>query len=173
MIADATASNNKFDPTLDPQIVYGFFIDNGIPLRVLTRHAAYAASITPQFYNEISTVNLVWEHLRKIQSSAIYSLWQFANNNPPEHRQNRSWFCKTFCDRADIPISADESPWQYVKNLALYDPLTTMWMLYPDLFTPNCREINGVEHQIVGLSSDETGVIDKYALISKLKQYLI
>lgn len=173
MIADPTASNNRFDPTLDPQSVYNFFLDNGIPLRVFTRHAAYAASITPQFYEDIADINVVGAHLKKIQRSAIFSLWQFANNNPPEHRQNRAWFCKTFCGTEGLGISADDSPWEYVKNLSIYDPLTAAWMMFPELFCPSTKEINGIEHQIVGLSPEESGILDKGVLLSRVKRLLV
>ena len=173
LIADPTASNNRFDQTLNPQMVYDFFVNNQIPLRVLTRYAAYAAGVTPEFYDEVQSVNTLGKHLHTIQEASLKSLWQFANGNPPEHRQNRQWFSKTFCGMDDVPISADESPWQFLKKLSLYDPLTSVWMVRPELFNPSSHMINGVEHQIVGLSADETGVIDPDGAIAFLKQTLL
>lgn len=172
MVADPTASNNKFDKTLDPQTVYDFFIDNGIPLKILTRFAAYAAGITPEFYEDVKDINPVGAHLHKIQQSALMHLWQFACSNPPEHRQNRQWYSQTFCGLPDLPISAEENPWPYVKKLALYDPLTVMWMQFPQVFNPSGRVINGVEHQIVGVSADTPGIPEPDVVIAKLKTFL-
>lgn len=143
MIADPTASNNRFDQTLNSQIVYDFFVNNRISLRVFTRYAAYAAAITPSFYDSLKNVNSIGSHLNRIQTDSIQSLWQFASSNPPEHRQNRRWFSQTFCSIDDLPIRSSDSVWRFVKKLAIYDPLTTMWMVYPELFAPSSRTING------------------------------
>ena len=165
MVVDPTASNNKFDEKLNPQKVYDFFIKNGIPLRVLTRYAAYKAAITPQFYEDIKDVNAVGSHLHKIQQAAIFALWQFANSNPSGHRQNRQWFCNTFCGLNDLPTGQDESPWQFVKKLSIYDPLTVMWMVYPEFFCSEDRNIGGVTHQIVGVSPALPGVLKPATVI--------
>ncbi len=169
-LADPTASNNKFDRLLDCQAVYDWFIDQGIPLHVLTRHAAYAASVTPDFYDRLATVNTVGAHLAKIQQSSIASLWQFANSNPPEHRQNRGWFIKTFTDEEELPITAEQSPWDYIKRLSLYDPLTVMWMVYPEFFKPSLSEKDDV--QIVGLSREESGIPEPGLLMKCLEGLL-
>ena len=172
MIADLTASNNKFDATLNPQAVYDLFVSQYVPLNVLSRHAAYAAGVTPSFYGKLNQINRVGQHLYAIQKQAIDSLWQFACANPPEHRQNRSWFCKTFCGADDLPITVTDSPWPHVKKLAIYDPLTTLWMFFPELFRPEVRTINGVEHQIVGVSSESDGVVNGAKAIEKVLEIL-
>jgi inosine-uridine nucleoside N-ribohydrolase len=171
LIVDPTASNNKFDKSLDPQRVYKFFVSECIPLNVLTRYAAYAASITPEFYLELRGVNLIGKHLESIQHAAINSLWNFACANPPEHRQNRQWFTKTFCDCEDIPIDDGESPWGYVKNLSIYDPLTSLWMVRPDLFKPSTKTIYNQTHSIVGLSPEENGIVDKVNTVNTIKNF--
>lgn len=173
LIVDKTASNNRFDVTLDAQMVYDFFIEQDISLNVLTRNAAYAANITPTFYERIKDINQVSRHLVKIQRLAMDAFWDFACSNPSEHRQNRQWFCKTFCNQEDIPLGADESPWQYVKKLAIYDPLTALWMCYPDLFAPSARTFNGTTHQIVGLSAEENGVPNGSELISVIESLVV
>lgn len=173
LIADPTASNNKFDKTLDSQVVYDFFVNNGIPLKVLTRFAAYAASVTPDFYENLNSINKVGNYLYKIQRKSIEGLWHTVNSNPPEHRLNREWFCKTFCKVDSLPIGSDESPWEYVKSLSLYDPLTSVFMLMPHLFHPSSQSINGVEHQIVGHSANLHGVVDKVLILEELKSYLV
>ena len=173
IIADPTASNNVFDKSLDPQQVYDFFVRNQIPLRILTRHAAYAAPITPEFYKSIQSLNPVGDYLHRIQEAAINSLWQHANSNPSDHRQNRAWFCRTFCDQEDLPISAQQNPWRFVKKLAIYDPLTTLWVVYPQLFDPSERIINGVRHQIVGLSPEQSGVPDAAKIMDALQDLLL
>lgn len=183
IIADPTASNNKFDKTLDPQWVYDLITQRRIPLHVLSRHAAYACGITPQFYEQLAHLNPIASHLYRVQKEATYSLWQFANSNPPEHRQNREWFCKTFCGVEDIPLPAEENPWEYVKKLAIYDPLTTMWMAFPHMpqFQPELCVVydeqegplvSGVNCEILGLSAEQTGIKDGTSILTKMTKIL-
>lgn len=146
MVVDMTASNNKFDKTLDAQTVYDFFIDAGISLNVLTRHAAYQAYVTPDFYEDKADNNEACAYLYNIQHEAIKALWDYARNNPPTERLNTKWFSETFCD---VYLEPDEEePWKYMRRLSLYDPITTVWALYPEWFIPETRVIDGVEHSI-------------------------
>lgn len=172
MIVDPTASNNKFDTSIDAQSVYNFFVSNSIPLRVLTRYAAYSVPITTKFYEDLAGINIVGAHLNKIQRQVVRGFWEFANKNPVEHRQNRSWFCQTFCEVEDIPLKAKDDPWPYVRKTALYDPLTALWMIHPEFFSPSSMEINGVSHQIVGVSPSNSGIPDQKTVLNVIKGLL-
>lgn len=154
---DYTASNNTFSiGTIHPQTVYDFFLFAKIPLRILSRHAVYEVPLHPGIYSELS--GGVAPYLASVQKAALQGLWDFAASNPPEHRQNRQWFSENICKMPDLPIGGGEDPFPYVKSVFAYDPLTSLWMLQPELFQPSTREIYGVEHQIVGLSKDVTGI---------------
>lgn len=172
LVVDKTASNNKFDPELDATEVYQFFIENQIPMTVVTRFAAYQVGVTPDFYEKLRNVNALGKHLHKIQQEAINHLWKFAASNSSEHRQNRQWFSQTFCDMDDIGISADESPWEMVKRFALYDPITTLAMMYPDLFEPDERVLHGVPHRIIGVSKEQHGIKDVNETLLALRALL-
>lgn len=168
---DETASNNKFD--LNSAI--GFHakaLQLEIPLRILTRFAAYDCFVDTEFYNGLAVKNKVGRYLFEIQKSSIDGLWQYANSNPSTERQNRNWFCKTFCKQDDIPVSADASPWSYIQGFSLYDPVTVTWILYPELFSPENCNIDGVVHSIVGLSQVESGVTDPSQVINLIKELI-
>lgn len=170
VIADPTASNNKFDPTLNAQLAYDWFINNQIPLNVLTRNAAYATSVSPSFYDLLAEINEVGAYLKRIQSKAIMNPWNIARSGTND-RLTTQWFAKRFCDLSDLdPVIED--PWPYVKKLSLYDPLTLVWMLYPDLFSPSFNAINGVEHSICGLSDNESGVECPDSVIEHINHWL-
>jgi hypothetical protein len=169
MVVDPSASNNKFCEHIYPaQSIYDWFIDQGIPVRVLTRHAAYAVQIPKDFYSRIDSE--VGRYLDKIQRAALQGFWDFfSSNDPAITRQNRFSFAKNFCGMEDLPIQTGEDPWDYVKGFHAYDPLTTMYMTQPGFFRPNCKVIRGVPCEIVGLSAENNGIKYPEALLSSLE----
>lgn len=169
LVIDNTASNNKFDLNSSNKF-YSKLKELNIPLKVLTRFAAYSCFVSTDFYNELANQSAVGKYLKNIQQSSITSLWKYANSQPDTERQNRKWFCTTFCKQEDIPVSAEESPWIYIKGFSLYDPLTALWIIYPELFSPSIQTIDNIEYNIVGVSSDNPGVINSENLIKVLKE---
>ena len=169
LVIDNTASNNKFDLDSSNKF-YSKLKELHTPLKVLTRFAAYSCFVSTDFYNELANQSAVGKYLKNIQQSSITSLWKYANSQPTTERQNRKWFCTTFCKQDDIPVSVEESPWEYIKGFSLYDPLTALWVIYPELFNPTIQTINFTEYNIVGVSSDNPGVIDSENTIKVLKE---
>lgn len=171
MIADPTASNNKFSQNeIDCQHVYDWFIDHKIPVKVLSRHTAYAVDLPRDLYRSLD--GSVGEYLQRVYRGSMQKFWVYYNSNPIEHRQNRYAFARNFCGLDDLPIAADGDPWEYIKGVKAYDPLTTLYAVYPELFLPSKRTIRGVECEIVGLSKEETGMKDPIAVADKLMQLI-
>ena len=133
-------------------------------------HHKFKVGVNTNFYNELATKNKVGAYLHNIQKSSITSLWEYANTQSSTERQNRQWFCKTFCNQNDIPIERTDSPWEYIKGFSLYDPVTAIWMIYPEYFQPSNLVINNVECSIVGISAENNGVKEADRIISKIKE---
>ena len=169
LIIDNTASNNKFD--LDSaHIFHSEAIKLGMPLNILTRFAAYECFVDKKFYDQLATRHKVGAYLQNIQKSSITSLWEYANNQPTTERQNRQWFCNTFCGQDNIPIASTESPWEFIKGFSLYDPATVVWMLLPDYFQPLSLVIKDTKHSIVGVSAESNGVVNGHNIINKIEE---
>ena len=167
MVADLTASNHKFcQDEIDCQLIYDWFIDRGIPVRVLSRHAAYAVDLPKDLYASLD--GLVGEYLTRVHRASIQEFWNYFSSNPIDHRQNRFAFAINFCRMEDLPILTGEDPWEYIKGTRAYDPLTTLYAVYPELFNPSCRTIRGVKCEIVGLSKDDPGMEHPAAVADKL-----
>lgn len=169
MIADPTATNNKFcESSVPAQTVYDWFIDNGIPVKVLSRHAAYAVPLPKTFYQSLD--GKVGAYLASVFRAQNQEFWNYFSSNPIEHRQNRYSFAKNFCGLDDLPIATGEDPWIYISGTIAYDPLTTLYAVYPALFEPSCKTIRGVECEIVGLSAEETGIPNRFMVADCLIQ---
>jgi inosine-uridine nucleoside N-ribohydrolase len=105
----------------------------GIPLKVLSKEAAYQAAVSPGFYESIArTEHPVGQYLKNVQKSALQGLWEgIASGLIPN--LTFKWFFETFTSTRPInsaletmkqhPLSFDQI-WQRVTKLNLYDPLT-------------------------------------------------
>jgi inosine-uridine nucleoside N-ribohydrolase len=172
LVVDLTATNNRCDPNLSVALeLHSLLLQLCIPLKICTRYAAYAAAVTPQFYDELArSGGSVGQYLQRIQQSVVEAFWQYACRQPATSRQNRFWFAQRFCKRPDLPCPPDESPWAYVCSLHLYDPIAALWLAYPDEFVPRSEQINGVPVSIVGLSDEEHGLVNPARIIRLIKE---
>ncbi|MDA8456627.1 nucleoside hydrolase [Acidovorax sp. GBBC 3334] len=112
----------------------------GIPLRIVTKEAAYQAAVPPQFYESLGqSGHRVGTYLEAIQRDSLQQLWQGIASGEIDKLDKR-WFYDTFVartaeDGADPPAFDDwkrdteASPaavWEHVSRLNLYDPLTLL-----------------------------------------------
>ncbi|CAH0445933.1 hypothetical protein LMG10661_02076 [Ralstonia syzygii subsp. syzygii] len=107
----------------------------GIPLRVVTREAAYRAAVPRAFYEDVAqSGHPVGLYLKDVQKNALNALWNgiseglFAKLDKP-------WFFNTFIaregDHGDAAAWAARAPtfediWEQVTRLNLYDPMTLL-----------------------------------------------
>lgn len=134
---DKRAYNNLTDATA-AKIFYRGVQAAGIPLKILSKEAAYRAAVSPSFYEDIGdTGHVVGQYLRDVQKSALEGLWNgILNGELPKHL-NLRWFFDTFTSKKpgdeelerleSQPPSFDEM-WNggEITKLNLYDPLALL-----------------------------------------------
>lgn len=106
----------------------------GIPLRILSKEAAYRAAVPPAFYEGIArNGHPVGEYLRDVQKNALKGLWEGIQANLIPGLDT-AWFFRTFvAAQPQDPAAADQQGamsfdaiWPQVTKLNLYDPLTLL-----------------------------------------------
>lgn len=184
IIPDMSAQNHAFDKESA-----GFFYervqDIGIPMTVLSRHAADAAKLPRAVYDDMAaTGHPIGIRLRDAQKDAIEELWKRAclpAEDPARHklpaRCDKAWFCTAFCGGQGMDRKGSDSIWDLVQSFLLYDPCTLVAAI------PNWREVffepivvegpHGVEHLVIGLSKDDHNVRDGKALSQFLHTSLV
>ncbi len=185
---DPTAQNVKFD-TDSAGVLYKQLQLMGIPMTILTRHAAAAAKVPRAIYDEMAdTGHPVGVRLREAQKTAIEELWRRANL-PDGHadrmglpgRCNAAWFRGAFLGGQGDDRGADDGIWDLVQTFMLYDPMT-LFAAVPSLreyfFEPEVIEVcdaNGhpVEHLVIGVSAARHGVSHPEELASYLTKALV
>ena len=134
---DKRAYNNLTDATA-AKLFYRDVQAAEIPLKFLSKEAAYRAAVSPGFYEDIGeTGHVVGQYLRDVQKSALEELWNgIIKRELPEHL-NLRWFVNTFTSKKPgdeelkqlerQPPSFDEM-WNggEITKLNLYDPLTLL-----------------------------------------------
>ena len=107
----------------------------GLPLIVVTRSAAVAASMPPFFFEELaSTGHPIAIRLRTAAMDSMSSLW-FRTNQPAnsEARQelhvkcDRGWFSHSFCGKADLSnLDATSNIWPYITEVRVDESLVIL-----------------------------------------------
>ncbi|KFA27575.1 nucleoside hydrolase, partial [Xanthomonas vasicola pv. musacearum NCPPB 4384] len=106
----------------------------GIPLRILTKEAAYKAAVPPAFYEGIArSGHPVGEYLHNVQKNALKGLWEGIQANLIPGL-DMAWFFRTFvAAEPQDPAAAGQQNaiafdaiWPQVTKLNLYDPLTLL-----------------------------------------------
>ena len=123
MLEPDSAHNNMFDLEA-AQFVHRRCQELGIPLLVVSRHAAYSCTVPRQMYDELAaTGSHIGKHLQMIQRSSIERLWQRAAS--PEGsaeraglpaRCDKQWFAATFCAGKGAERDAGASIWDLVVS---------------------------------------------------------
>lgn len=185
---DPTAQNVKFDVP-SAEFLYRQLQLFGIPMTILTRHAAGGAKVPRSIYDEMAnTGHIVGVRLRDAQRTAIEELWKRANRpvGDPKRaglpaRCDPAWFRGEFLAGNGADRGPEDSIWDLVESFMLYDPLT-LFAAIPSLrgyfFEPVVLEIpnaNGhpVEHMFIGISKNRHGVSHPEELSTYLLQALV
>ncbi|MFC0140668.1 type III secretion system effector XopQ [Erwinia mallotivora] len=106
--------------------------DLGIPLRIVTKEAAYRTAVSPAFYEGLAkSGHPVGQYLRDVQKSALKGLWEGIQAGLLPGLNNE-WFGRTFMTNAETPAEEKKEAhsfddiWPKVTKLNLYDPLTLL-----------------------------------------------
>lgn len=166
------AANNMFDKDAS-DFTYDWLQAEGVPLTVVSKEAAYGCRFHFSFYDELAaTGNPIGIKIRDRQRPALEKLWREANAEPgselrgslPE-RCDRQWFVGTFLDGHE-PGEVEEI-WEQASGVGkfqLYDSLNVAAVTRPEYFGPELVTVGGVEHQVIGVSKNKTGIKDEAGL---------
>ena len=112
-----------------------------MPLVIVSRHAAYAAKMPRDVYDELAlSGSAIGWRLRNAQRDSIEALWKRASAPPdtvPPARNStrkglparcdRRWFLKTFCNGRDDPARTGDDPvWDLVDGFMQYDSMAIL-----------------------------------------------
>ena len=153
--------------------------DLNVQLVILSSSATAAAPLPSFVYDELATLgHPVALRLRESQCAALQAMWRCATapTGHPLRRGfvgDRAWFARTFCGGADLAaVSEDRHIWPYVKEFNLLDPLGLLACHPATLeafYEAAVKELDGVEHMVIGTSADRSGVRD----CAKLRSYIL
>jgi len=176
-----TANNNTFDFPAALQF-YQRVQQLGIRLNVLTRFAAYGCPMPRKVYDVMrATKNPIAERLFLAQRTSIEGLWKRCNaagearlGLPP--RCDKEWFCKTFLKGSGNDRSGNDSVWDLVQTLNMYDVLALVyavphlaWRFFEPSLLGGSATFGGEAARLVGISPKQTGVKDREVL----RQFII
>lgn len=183
LIPDLSAQNHAFDAEAT-MLVYSRLQNLGIPMTVVSRHAAGAAKVPRSVYEEMAaTGHPVGIRLLESQREAIEGLWHRAclpagdprRNGLPD-RCDRLWFSNNFCVGRAANLDESEPVWELVETVALNSPCALVAAI-PNLrehyFASHVVEVNGVEHLVIGISPITNNVRSPRALASFLQSTLV
>ena len=147
---------------------------------VVSRFAGYAASLHGFAFDELATVgHPVGKRMRDDQVADLNALWRRAARPLGDPRReglpverDRAWFASRFCGHQDLDsISDDRTIWAYVSMIPPHDALALL-AAHPTtlehFFEVEVKEVNGVQHLVVGTSDEVSGVRDSQQLRSFL-----
>ncbi|NKA16084.1 RipB-effector family protein [Ralstonia solanacearum] len=107
----------------------------GIPLRIVTREAAYRAAVPRTFYEDMAqSGHVVGQYLKDVQKHALNTLWDGIDQGRIA-KLDKHWFFNTFIAReigqGDAAAWAArnhtfDAIWEQVVRLNLYDPMTLL-----------------------------------------------
>lgn len=174
------AANNSFDPK-SAEFVYEWLQSQNIPMSVLTRNAAYACKFDIGFYESlVKADNTIGRGIRDRQRPATEHLWKAANapsgseaRGTLPDRCTRKWFVDAYLDGID-PGNV-ENIWDPTLKIGTfqYDPLNVASVARPELFVPTKITVDKTEHQVIGLSSSESGIANADSLRKDISDNII
>jgi inosine-uridine nucleoside N-ribohydrolase len=138
-VADQRAYNNTTHQD-SADFVYRCAQELGLPLVVVTKEAAYAASSPRTLYDGMAaTQNPIGVYLQKQQKESLAKLWDGIHQGHAPPALNTEWFLTTFTD-VDLTsptgkaVLSDvkahdrdfEKVWKLVSKFNLYDPLALL-----------------------------------------------
>uniref|UniRef100_A0A7S4SA71 Guanylate cyclase domain-containing protein n=2 Tax=Ditylum brightwellii TaxID=49249 RepID=A0A7S4SA71_9STRA len=173
-----TAYNNNCDAP-SAAYVYQKCQELCIPTITLSRYAAYGCPIpTAVLDNLKKTEHMVVNNIVNVRTASINELWKKVNMPTSDTRReklpprcNRLWFCQTFLGRDDVETDGASPIMSHVEKLNMYDPLALLCCVpaYREAhFRMETVTVNGVPQSVVGLSQDQTGIVDPEVLCAEL-----
>jgi hypothetical protein len=175
-----TAANNAFDMG-SAVYFYRRIQELAIPMTILTREAAYACPVPRSIYERLAaTGHPVGIKLLNSQRYLIEDLWRRANlpGDDPARKKlparcDKKWFCTVFCAGMGLDRTSADSIWDLIQSFNLYDPMTLIAAI-PKLcrrfYDPTEVAVNGITHQIIGVSKKHHGVRDGKRLARYMTQ---
>lgn len=174
------SANYGFDPDA-ASFAITFFQKHNIPIVFVSRFCAYASQLPRQVFDDIqNTGHCLGYYLFNVAQTGFQLLWNRANlplgdeSRSLPDRCDRQWFLDTFCD--GIKVTDDKNIWPYIKKISAYDPLALIACsskLSRKFFVPQEIKVGEVNHQVIGLSKDDSGVRDARSLVQFVRDGLI
>lgn len=133
VVPTKNATNNGHD-FFAAEYVYTQIQRMEIPLMVLSKHAAYAASVERSLYDTMAaTGHPIGFRLLRIQRTMIQYLWWRANLAGDDPRRDglppvlgREWFFKAFFEGEPTTRGPEDSIWDLIKRFNMYDQMACM-----------------------------------------------
>ena len=148
-----TAANNAFDEAASAAL-YAALQDLKVPMVVVTREAAYACPVPRRVYDDIAaTGSPIGVRLQAAQRTSITALW----------RRTHADGAARLCGGAGGGRGAQDEVWDLVRSFNMYDAVALIAAsprLRREHFDPTVVAVGGVDHAVIGLSRDESGVRD-------------
>lgn len=182
MLPDS-ATNNNYD-LVSAEFLYRKLQELGIPMTVVSRHAAHAAKAPQVVYAEMAgTAHPVGTKLSQSHRVFVADFWRAVNASADDAahealpaRWNRDLFLDNFCNGAGRDRSPEDSVYDLVVHATFSDPIALIAAV-PELskryFQPACVTVRGTEHQVIGVSRNRPCLLDGTALISFLLDNLL
>lgn len=162
------ANNNTFNFDA-AELVYEWCQKRCIPMVVTMRDLAYAAPFHFAMYEQAAELaSPIGACMRDRQGASLQTLWQRAHapvaseeRGPLPADRDRAWFVKVFCEGNDPGITAEEQILPHAAKFNLYDPINAMAAvdaLREHFFAPTKVKVNGITHEIIGISKQNPGI---------------
>lgn len=179
---DSAYNNNCDLPAAN--LVYERCQELGVPTMTLSRWAAYGCPVRPKLMDELAkTKHMVAANIRRKSKDSLEQLWNkviLPCDHPRREklpaRCDTKWFYKTFCGTEDVPEELPTSIWSQVEKLNMYDPLAVLICVssYRDRhFSCKVKNVNGVDHLVVGTSESETGISNHLSLYKEYSSLFV
>ncbi|MCS5596471.1 MAG: hypothetical protein NZ828_04395 [Alphaproteobacteria bacterium] len=178
------ASNNRFGQHLnrDPsnmvsdaaRRLYKELQLQNIPTTIVTREAAYAVQVPPEYYSSLTaSAHPTALRLEAMQKYMIHALLEDVLQYKDHPRLTPEWFAATYLhdptqDLNALLQNADDLMVQ-IKGFNLYDPLTAIANFFPKLFDPVA--LDNAQLNIIGASAAQNGIKNAEA-IREILHYL-
>ncbi len=184
LVPDPSAQNHKFDLEATVEL-YRELQRAGIPLTIVSRHAAAAAKVPRAIYDDMAaTGHQIGIRLRDAQREAIQHVWERTHVPVGDERRRGlperctpTWFRESFCGGQGAERTGSDSIWDIVESFMLYDPCTliaAMPTLREYFYHPYVHEgVNGSENHIIGLTAEAHNVTRPQELAQYLHDTLV
>ncbi|KKT39695.1 MAG: hypothetical protein UX47_C0010G0019 [Candidatus Collierbacteria bacterium GW2011_GWA2_46_26] len=153
----------------------------GVPMTITTKNATFKAMLSHNIFERMGEVGKCFavrvpRNTQSFWRSCTAPEGSKLRGKLPMSR-NRAWFVSVFCGGVNPPIADDGEIVPYLKShaWAQYDPINliaSVPILRDRFFFTKKISVNGVEHEVIGWSPEEHGVIDPMDLTKFLEALL-